>query len=373
MKYCKKCVEPDTRPGCFFDEEGVCFPCRYAEKLDEIDWDARYRELQEIASWGKARNRSGYDCIVPVSGGKDSTRQAFFVRDELGLKPLLVSFAFPPEIQTHIGAYNLANLTNHGFDTYISSPAPGVCKELIRLTFYEFCNIYKSTELMLYACAARVATFFGIPLIVYGENPALMWGNMEGALDGDASKLKNSNTLKKGDISPYLEFGFSGNELYWYQYPSDYEMERANLRMIFLGFFLKDFNDDENFRFSFERGLKTRSGVDATPERCGQLFPRDALDCDFAMVNQMLKHVKLGFGKVTEQCAVQIRSGLMDRDEGIELVKKFDGKCSRRYVNEFCKYLGITEDEFWEVTEKFRNKDIWELCDNDWRLKYPSP
>ena len=104
MRYCKKCLEPDTRPDCQFDDEGVCLPCRYHETIHEIDWDARHQQLMELAEWGKARNVSGYDCIIPVSGGKDSTRQALYVREVMGLKPLLVSCSYTPEQQTERGA-----------------------------------------------------------------------------------------------------------------------------------------------------------------------------------------------------------------------------------------------------------------------------
>ena len=124
MRFCKRCIEPDTRPGAEFDDEGICMPCRYTENAPVVDWDARRAELQELADWAKGATSSSYDCIVPVSGGKDSTRQALYVRDELGLQPLLVTCAYPPEEQSERGAHNMANLVELGFDAHYISPAP---------------------------------------------------------------------------------------------------------------------------------------------------------------------------------------------------------------------------------------------------------
>src|SRR5512140_2383078 len=135
MRYCKKCVQPDTRPGIKFNEEGICAACLYTKAPDEIDWAARRKELDKIVDFAKQRNVSGYDCIIGVSGGKDSMCQAFYVRDELKLKPLLVSCTYPPEQQTERGAHNLANLVSHGFDCISVSPNPQVWKTLMREGF----------------------------------------------------------------------------------------------------------------------------------------------------------------------------------------------------------------------------------------------
>jgi N-acetyl sugar amidotransferase len=371
MRFCKHCVEPDTRPDCIFDDEGVCYPCRYHETLHEVDWAARRHELEQIAAWCRENTRSGYDCIVPVSGGKDSTRQALYMRDELGMRPLLVSLSYPPEHQTERGAANLDNLIRLGFDTYVISPGPQLWKRLMRIGFYKFGNMYKSTELPLYASAPRIAIAYGIPMIVYGENPALSWGSAGGSLDGDANRLKYNNTLKGGDLSPYLEDGIPRRDLYWYVYPSDEEIERADLRMIYLGYYIPDFYDFVNGRVALENGLTRRHGIDARPEDNGHITPFDALDDDFVMINQMLKHLKFGFGKVTEQVSGAIRSGYLNRERGIDMVRRYDGRCADRFIRRFCEYIEISVEEFWRVAEGYRNPDVWERDEHDaWVLKY---
>ncbi|WP_204106204.1 MULTISPECIES: N-acetyl sugar amidotransferase [Spirulina sp. CCY15215] len=372
MKFCQKCAEPDTRPDCIFDEEGICLPCRYAETIDEIDWASRRQEIAEIAEWGKQHSKSGYDCIIGVSGGKDSHRQSLYARDELGLKPLLVSCAYPPDQQTERGAANLANLVDLGFDTIVVGPAPKNWKALMRHGFLKFGNWCKSTELALYASVPRIAVAYNIPLIFLGENPALSWGSAGGSLDGNANRMKYNNTLKGGDIKPLLEAqGIEEKDLYWYRYPSDEEMERTNLRLVYLGYYIRDFNDYVNSRIAIEHGMQIREGQDAIPEDMGQINNFDALDDDFIHVNQMLKYFKFGFGKVTEQVSGAIRNGMMTREEGLELVRKYDGKCADRYIKAFCNYIEVSEDLFWEVTESYRNLDLWERDDlGNWQLKY---
>jgi len=374
MRWCKRCLEPDTRPDCQFDDEGICLPCRIGETLHEIDWDARRRELDEIVVWAKSRTerrRSGYDAIIPVSGGKDSLRQSLFARDELGLRPLLVSLAYPPEQITKRGANNMANLISLGFDAIVISPGPETWRQLMRIGFTKFGNWCKSTEVALYACAPRVAAQYNIPLLIYGENPALSWGSAGGSLDGDANRLKYNNTMDGGNINGFLEEGFKRSQMYWHRYPTDGAIDRSNLRMIYLGYYISDFEDLTNGAIAMENGLEPRTGDDAVLENIGQVTTYDALDDDFVMVNQMVKQFKFGFGKASEQLSGMIRLGAISRDEAVEQARRLDGKCAPKYIKDFCAYIDITEDEFWEIAESYRNPDVWEQRDGEWHLRVP--
>lgn len=370
MKYCKKCVQPDTRPTIKFDEEGVCPACRFAVQADKIDWSERRRELKEIAVWGRERNVSGYDCIIGVSGGKDSTRQSLFVRDELGLKPLLVSCTYPPEQLTERGAHNLSNLISLGFDCISVSPDPQVWKALMRQGFLKYGNWCKSTEMALYASAPKIAIAYHIPLIFLGENPAITLGDLGmGSLTGDANKMKYCHTLEGGNPDKLLTKDITEQDIFWYRYPSDDEIDWARLKIVFLGYFIKDFTRFRNAEFSIAHGLMVRNDP---AEDIGDNYGFEALDDDFVVVNQMLKYLKFGFGKVTDQVSEAIRLGMMTREEAIQLVKKYDGKCADRFIERFCRYLGITEEKFWQVAESFRNKDIWEKDGSgEYRLKVP--
>ena len=369
FKYCTECVQPNTRPGIRFDAEGVCPACRFAEQTDLIDWQARRRELEAIAEFGRKHNVSGYDCIIGVSGGKDSTRQSIYVRDELGLKPLLVSCTYPPQQVTERGTYNLSNLISLGFDCISVSPNPKVWKILMRQSFLKFGNWCRSTEMALYASAPKVAIAYHIPLIFLGENPAITLGDLEvGSTNWDANKMKYCHTLGGGRPDDLLVEGIKENDVFLYSYPSDDEMKWAKLRVVYLGYFIKDFTRFQNAEFAVARGLKIR---DDPPEEIGEYYKCDALDDDFVIVNQMFKYFKFGFGKVTDQASEAVRLGMITREEAIDMVNKYDGKCADKYIKRFCQYLEISEKTFWDTADRFRNKDIWERDKNgQWKLKF---
>ena len=369
MRICVKCVTPTTRPGITFDEEGVCLPCKVAEVHKAIDWEVRKAELRSIAEWGKEHSRGGYDCIVAVSGGKDSTRQALYARDELGLKPLLVSCTYPPEQQSVIGAHNLSNLIELGFDTIVVGPGPEKWKTLMKVAFYKFGNWAKATELALYAVPPRVAIAYGIQLIFLGENNVLTYGDVGGSLGGDANRVKYNNTLAGGSPKDLMAEGITERDVLWFTYPYDEEMQQANLRVVYLGFYIEDFNQHTNARIAIQHGLRIR---DTRPEEVGALNQYEDLDEDFVHVNQMLKFFKFGFARVCDEASQAIRLGLISREQAIELVRKFDGKCAPRYIKRFCDYIGIDEQEFWRVADSYRSQEIWTKdINDDWRLNTP--
>jgi N-acetyl sugar amidotransferase len=362
-------VETDTRPSTVFDAEGVCRPCRYVESLELVDWPARRRILEDIVAWGREHSKAGYDCIIGVSGGKDSTRQALYAR-ELGMRPLLVSCTYPPEETTHRGANNLGNLISLGFDTILTSPAPLISKALMKNCFYRFGNLFNASELALYASLPIIAIAYRVPLIFLGENPGLAFGNDVGSSDYDGNRMKYMNTLKGGNPDVFKLDWMHDQDLYLYRYPSDAEMERAGLRVVYLGYFMHDFNDHTNTRVAVEHGLEIRTGDDARPEDIGGVATSVALDDDFVIVNQMLKYMKFGFGKCTQEVGVAIRYGEMTRAEGLELVRRYDGRCADRYVRRFADYIGITVEEFWRVAESYRNQELFTRdARGEWKLK----
>lgn len=359
----------NTRPDGGNFEDGVCPACRFAEerKTQSIDWGERDQELREIIAWGKKNTRSSYDCIVTVSGGKDSMRQAFFARDELGLKPLLVSSVYPPEQLHERGAANLANLISHGFDAVSMSLNPQVWKKMMRNGFFRFGNQAKSTEMALYAIPIHVAIAYKIPLIFLGENPLYTMGQKEGKSEGGSAKgMQYSNTLQGGNPDTLMDESMSQQDVCFYRYPSDDEIEYAQLRVVYMGYYIRDWSRNKNAELGIEKGLQCRT---EPPEEIGDVNGHSSLDDEFRMVNQMIKYVKYGFGNVTDQLTISINDGLISREEAFELVKKYDGKCHQRYIDQFCRYLNITVEEFWQVVEGFRGKHVWEKNKSgEWQL-----
>ncbi|MBM9589063.1 N-acetyl sugar amidotransferase [Leptospira sp. 201903075] len=359
MKYCKICLQTDTRPGIKFDSRGVCPACNYHESLQSVDWEERREELKDIVSFGKVNNHSGYDCIIGVSGGKDSTRQAFFVKDVLKMNPLLVCLSYPPEQVTDRGAANVSNMIKHGFDCIVVNPAPATWRSLMKKGFMQYTNWCKSTELALFSSVPRLAIAYQIPLIWWGENAALQLGdlNVMGKAGSDGNNLRKMNTLGGGDYSWLLGEGVEKKDILQYCYPSEKEMEDANLRITFLGYFWKDWSLIDNGIFSTLRGLDIR---EEKPWEIGDPVGITSLDEDWVTLNQMIKYLKFGFGRISDYVNEDIRNGRMTREDGISLVQKYDGKCSEKYIQSFCDYIEISVSEFWVQVDKSVNLKLFE-------------
>ncbi len=358
MKYCKICLQTDTRPGILFDAKGICPACNYHNSLEEVDWDARQIELAEIVAFGKANNQSGYDCIIGVSGGKDSTRQAFYVKDVLKMNPLLVSLGYPPEQVTQKGVDNVSNMIKHGFDCININPSPQIWRKLMRKGFFEYTNWCKSTELALFSSVPRLAIVYQIPLIWWGENTALQLGDMNvmGKSGSDGNSLRKMNTLGGGDINWLLSEEVKKNDILQYCYPSERDMEAAHLRITFLGYFWKDWSLVDNGNYSVLRGLEIR---DEKPWEIGDPLGITSLDEDWVTFNQMIKYLKFGFGRISDYVNEDIRNKRITREEGIKLVEKYDGKCSPKYIKSFSDYIGVTVDEFWDLVDKTVNNGLF--------------
>jgi N-acetyl sugar amidotransferase len=359
MKFCKLCLQPDTRPNTAFTEMGLCPVCNYYEQSKAIDWQERYEILLDLIKTNKRVPGQYFDCIIGVSGGKDSTRQALWVRDNLGLKPLLVTLSHPPQQISQLGVDNISNLIELGFDVILSSPAPDTWRQLMRDSFFKFTNWARSTELALFSSVPQLAMKYQIPLIFWGENPALQVGDLKamGNNGYDGNNLRNTNTLSTGHAW-ILEAGFEQRKILPYIYPTAESFEDAKIKIIFLGWFLGDWSLLQNAAYACPAGLHVRT---ETPEETGDLYGLSNLDEDWHNMNQMIKYLKFGFGKVTEYVNEEIRAGELDRSSAIALVEQYDGKCSQKYIDSFCEFIKITRQEFWAHVHGAMNHDLFEL------------
>ena len=372
MRWCKNCFEPSSRPGQVIDSTGLCAPCQFKNiGTSPEEWSRRRKELEKIVVWAREnRSPSGYDCVIGVSGGKDSTRLALFAREN-GLRPLLVSCTYPPQQLTELGATNLSNLVNLGFDLITVNIAPEVFKRAIRASFFAFANWCRPSEIALYASLPRVALTQKIPLACAGENPFLAFGNGCGSMDGDASDITSLHTLGGADLAPYMKYGNKPKHMLLYKFPMQDKRNKAGLRMIYLGYYIEDYSVSNNAAYAEAMGFIPRRGQDADPNRTGSYHDHTNVDEDFVFVNQFLKYVKLGFGNVTQQVSCDIRDNRLTRKEALDLILKYDGHCHHDYIKRFIDFIEITEKQFWEVVEASRNTDIWELRHNSWVLKTP--
>jgi N-acetyl sugar amidotransferase len=362
LTYCRSCLTPNTRPNGKFNGQGICRACEFYRLGDHVNYDARFQELQAIvARKTRTTRRSRWQCIVGVSGGKDSTRQALWVREKLGLNPLLVSVAYPPRQITHVGAANLSNLIKLGFDTLVVGPAPRLSCDLFREAFLRFCNWNKATEMALFSAVPQIAIDRKIPLILWGENPALQVGDMGtlGESIWDGSKLVNSNTLAGGDLAWFREIAGTDRRLSPYKFPSRQALARAGVQTVFLGPAWKDWSFEINSRIAISHGLTHRPDG---PENTADTLGTSMIDEDWMVVNMLLKYYKLGFSRGTEQANTFIRRGLLTRAQAILHAEKYDGACGPHYIDSFCRYIGITEAAFWANVLKFAHPQLFDCA-----------
>lgn len=361
MRYCQTCLSPDTRPNAVFDAEGVCLPCRFAETSEGVSYGTRFLELEQLVSrLTRTTRNKRWQCIVGVSGGKDSTRQALWVRDQLEINPLLVSVAYPPRQLSQIGATNLSNLTELGFDVLMVGPAPRRSRDLVRASFLRFGNWAKPTEMALFAGVPRIAIEKHIPLILWGENNALQVGETGtlGASMWDGNNLREMNTLQGGDLGWFVEVCGSLDLLRAYQFPTKEEFEAARIQTVFLGPAWEDWSYEQNSLIGLVNGFTSRPvGGPDTDDPWGT----SSVDDHFMTVNHLVKYFKFGFGRTTDIASALVRRGAISRSEGIAIVERYDGQCPDEDVAAFAEYIGIELAEFWRTVRRFADPRLFDL------------
>ena len=360
--YCPNCLSTSLRPNGWFDKGSICFPCESEKNIVFTDYLSRVNSLRSYISELKCKytqnSNSRFDCVVGVSGGKDSTRQALWVRERLGMNPLLVCVTYPPIQSTELGKDNLKNLVELGFDIVTYTPAPETSRKLTRESFYNFGNVSKATEMALHSQVPKVAMFEDIKLIFWGDNPATQTGDMAtlGKNVFDGNNLRKMNTLTDGDSDWILSAAplKSQNETYFY--PDASSIENQGINTLYLGPALDRWTMLDNSVFSILHGLlpNKKSSIST-----GDYLKTSMLDEEYTNINMMIKYYKFGFGRATDLVNGLIRDGTMTRDEAIEIVREMDGRCSDEIIMSFCDYIEINVSEFWDVVNKYINKDLF--------------
>ncbi|MFH0922973.1 MAG: N-acetyl sugar amidotransferase [Candidatus Micrarchaeota archaeon] len=360
MKYCTRCVMPDTKPDLSFDSEGVCDACRSQDKKDTgIDWNARRRELGEVLERYRSKDGSNYDCIVPVSGGKDSTYQVHVIKNEFGLNPLCVTFE--PTLPSELGKRNLYNLRKMGVDVISFEKNPAVYKKLGREAFYRVGDHDWPNHVGIFTVPIRVAVAYRIPLVIWGENSQLEYGGPAAASQGNALDrrwLEEFGGLLGNRIEDMQGNGISKKDLLPYVYPTDEELRDVGVTGIFLGYYLK-----WNAREQVEVVKKQGFGIKDDPVE-GTYVDYENLDCDLVSIHDYLKYVKFGFGRATDHACLDIRNKRMKRDEALRIIKKYDGKLFKKRVKQFIEFYEMTEEEFFRVVDSFTNKAVFKTDGN---------
>jgi N-acetyl sugar amidotransferase len=366
IKYCLRCVMPSTKPDLHIDAEGVCAACRNIERRKQVDWAQRKRELLAVVERFRRPSGDNYDCIVPVSGGKDSTYQAVKLK-EMGLNPLCVTSTTC--MLSDIGRRNIENLKKVGLDYIEVSPNPIVRRKLNRIGLLQVGDISWPEHVGIFTIPVRASVQFGVPLLVWGENSQNEYGGPAAAADNHVLTrrwLEEFGGLLGLRVSDLVgQEGIQPRDLIQYTYPTDAELARVGTTGIFLGHYLP-WDGLENALFSTAHGFETYHKMVE-----GSLVNYENLDNNHTGIHDYFKFLKYGFGRATDLACLQIRRGRLARETAIELVRKNDGKFPWSYLGcpleRIVDELDMSVDDFIKVCDRFTNKKLF-VCDAQGRL-----
>ncbi len=361
LRYCKQCVLPNTRPNLAFDAAGVCQACRTHAQRPQVDWAARESDFRRLAD-GVKRRTGGYDCVVPVSGGKDSTWQVLKCLEH-GLKPLAVTWKTPA--RTAVGQQNLDNLVALGVDHIDWQVSPGVEARFMLKAFERFGSTAIPMHLAIFSMPLRIAADFGIPLVVWGENSAIEYGNAEVAQAGhklDRTWLNTYGVTHGTSAADWIDSDLSSKDLAAYFGPDPDALEARGTRAVFLGHY---FAWDPETTHAAARAHGFRANAEGS--RTGYYDFAD-IDDDFISIHHWMKWYKFGFTRLFDNLALEIRNGRMTRERAVEVIREAGDQTPVKDIEKFCSFAGISTARFFEIAERFRNRDIWLQKDGTWTI-----
>lgn len=356
--FCNACVVPNSRANIYLNDKGVCNACVNHKKKIKIDWKSRLKELKSLIIKTKKKSRI-FDCLVPVSGGKDSTWQVHKCL-KLGLKPLALTYKTPG--RNKIGDQNLKNLIALGVDHIDWTVNPKVEAKFTLETFKKKGATAIPMHFAIHNISQIVAKNFNIPLIVWGDNPADEFGYSDPKHSGPkilSNWRKSFGTTNGTSINDWVGAKLTKKDF------SSYNIEKASRNKIlevFLGYYIK-WDPKKVFEYSKKIGFKK-----LTTSKTGYYNFAD-IDCDFISIHHWLKWYKFGFNRNFDNLSVEIRNGRMTRKKAIKIISQNQNFLPKKDIEKFCKFTNISIKEFFRIAETFRNKKIWKKKKGVWAIE----
>ena len=350
LQYCVRCCMPETQEGILFDQFGICQACQSSEQKIHIDWKEREKALSEILEKAKETAGDNYDCIVPISGGKDSTFQLHVLVKVYKMKPLAVTFSHNWYSAT--GWYNLQNtLEQFNVDHFMFTPNRDLVNRLARSSISAIGDSCWHCHAGIGAFPLQVAARFKIPLLIWGESIA--------ESSGRASYF---NPIRKFDREYFTKVSakmrpdqmvsdtLSSKDLFPFNVPSAEECEQAGVFGIHLGDYI--FWDDER-QTEFVRDTYgwRETEMEGTYKRY------KSAECIMAGMHDFTCYLKRGYGRGTFHASVDVRNGLLTREEGLGLAAEYD-PVRPEALDYFLEITGLSEEEFYEIMEQKRVKQL---------------
>ena len=362
MKYCVNCILPETRPGIVLDEEGICSACRNFELRKIIDWKAREAAFEEVIVNAK-RHSNGYDCLIPVSGGKDSTWQVVKCLEK-GLNPLCVTWKTPG--RTHIGQENLDNLIGLGVDHIDYSINPQTEKNFMLEALRRNGSPAIPMHMAIFNLPLRIALQFEIPLVIWGENSAFEYGDPS---EEKMGFILSKNWFKKFGVThgttaeDWVGDKITRKELTPYFGPDLDELESQGVLAIFLGYYYE-------WDVETTRDVAKANGFKKNPSgaRTG-IYDYADIDDDFISIHHYLRWYKFGCTRSFDNLSLEIRYGRRTRLEALEIIREQGDFLPKDDIDKFCKFVDIKQEDFFGIIESFRNLDIWYQDGDTWKIR----
>lgn len=402
VKFCKTCVISNQRPNSVveyshvkesrkstihFNKEDVCDACSLAkQKKQSIDWTKREKELLSLCDRYR-KNDGSYDCLVPGSGGKDSFFAAHVLKYKYGMHPLTVTWA--PHLYTDWGWKNFQSWIHAGFDNYLHTPNGKVHRLLTRLSLENLFHPFQPFMIGQKTFAPKMAILFNIPLIFYGENEAEYGNpiadNKTATRDWSFFTAKDKTNVYLGGVSLAdlkKHYGVDENALQPYLPARPEEIKKLGIKVHYLGYYVK-WHPQGAYYYAVEHG-----GFQASPERTPGTYSKyNSIDDKIDDLHYYTTYIKFGIGRATYDAAQEIRSGEITRQEGVALVKRFDGEFPNRFADELFSYLSITPKEFpqayamfnnptmdrsyfMRLADQFRSPHLWKKENGEWKLRH---
>ena len=362
MRYCKKCAMPDTRPGSLFDEECVCQACRNYQKRSSIDWESRKSELNELCDEYR-RNDGYYDCLIPVSGGKDSHRLVYEIKVVRNMNPLLITIG-DPFTKTQAGLKNYRNLgETFNCDHILFELSIDLFKRVTRIAFEKSGEPLKFVEAAIYTVPMKMAIKLGISFVVFGENSAYEYGTT--ADESNSANETVKRIFESIDMNFWLENGVSKKELNAIVPPTNDELERTNPLIIFLSYYVP-WSSTINRRIAMRYGFS-----DLAHEwiREGYIDNFEQIDSVAYIIHLWLKYPKFGFQRTSDIASRRVREGLLSLSKAKRIINEYDHMIDQRALEDFCTTLGYSKKDFWDIVDQFWNQDIFEKIAGIWIKK----
>ena len=367
VKFCKKCAISNQRPRITFDEKGICSACNFSIfKNTKINWVEREKELLKLCD--KHRSKDGsFDVIVPCSGGKDGSYVAHQLKEKYNMNPLCVTWS--PLKPTDIGKKNLSSFINSGFNHIQGTANPKITQELTRLAFNYMGDPFQP---FIYGQAnfpLRIAVSYKIPLIMYGENGEVEYGGDLKNAYKPTREISDQDKHYFSGLPPefWQKHGITKQDLYPFLAPTHGEIKDSKIEIHFFSYY-KFWDPQENYYY-----CKEKTGFSPNDERSEGTYSKYAsLDDKFDGFHYYLSFIKFGIGRCTSDASHEVRDGKIDREEAIELIRRYDGEFPKNHFNEFLDFINIDEDKFNLIIDSWRSDHIWgKNSKGSWFIKNP--